>query len=78
MPIIKRFNPDEYVASHVRAIAIKKFPLLTIKNKEATMPLLEAHIDPKHKDIVLGGYGITKKQAKEIIEWMTKAVELIK
>lgn len=43
-----------------------------------TYPLVQAAVDPKHKDIVLNGYGVTKKQAKKLRDWLTKAIKEIK
>jgi hypothetical protein len=40
--------------------------------------IFEAHVDPKYKDIVINGYGITKKQAKQIRDWLTKAMREVK
>ncbi len=44
------------------------------KSKHGETYLLDAHIDPNHKDIVLNGFGIKKKQAKQIRNWLTKAL----
>lgn len=43
-------------------------------NHNEPYELLEAHIDPKHNDIVLSGFGITKRQTKQISNWFIKAV----
>ena len=39
-----------------------------------SITLVEAHVDPKWKDIVMNGYGITKKDAKKLRDWLTQAM----
>lgn len=39
------------------------------------VPLVEASVDPNHNDIVINGYGVKRKQAKELRDWLTKALK---
>jgi hypothetical protein len=43
-----------------------------------TITLVQAHIDPTHKDLVINGYGINKKQAKAFRDWLTQAMRHMK
>lgn len=49
---------------------------LDIKHKDRL--LLDIHVDVKHKDVVLNGFGITKIQAKKLRDWLTLALKEIK
>ena len=40
--------------------------------------IFEANVDPKYKDIVINGYGVSKKQAKQLRDWITKAIRQVK
>ena len=49
---------------------------LSIKNRpEQTAPLIEAVVDPTYRDIVLNGFGVKRKQAKALRDWLTKALK---
>lgn len=41
---------------------------------EQDREIFEAHVDPKHRDIVINGYGISKAHAKQMRDWLTKAI----
>lgn len=40
--------------------------------------LVQAVLDPKHGDIIINGYGVKKKQAKLLRDWLTQAIRRAK
>lgn len=36
--------------------------------------LVEAHVDPKHRDIVVNGFGISTVSAKRLRTWLNHAI----
>lgn len=51
---------------------------LTVSHLSHPVTLVEGHIDPKHKDIVINGYGVKKKQIKALRDWLTQAMRYSK
>lgn len=47
---------------------------ITIQYLNHPVTLVQGHVDPKYKDIVLNGYGIKKRHAKALRDWLTKAM----
>lgn len=47
---------------------------ITVEHLSHPVTLVQAHVDPKHQDIVLNGYGIKKKHAKALRDWLTQAM----
>lgn len=54
------------------------FPIHEVRVSHLSEPttLVEAHIDPKHGDIIVNGYGVKKKQAKALRDWLTRAIRI--
>ncbi len=47
---------------------------LTIIDQKYPVTLVQGHQDPKHKDIVINGYGVKKKHLKALRDWCTQAL----
>ena len=57
---------------------MKVMPTIKYAKGVAEFIVAEAHVDPRHNDIVFNGYGITRKQAKQIRDWLTEALRKTK
>ncbi len=47
---------------------------LTVSHLSAPITTVQAHIDFSHRDIVINGYGVKRKQAKALRDWLTQAI----
>lgn len=47
---------------------------LTVSHLSSPFTTVQAHVDPNHGDIVINGYGVKKKQAKALRDWLTQAM----
>ena len=47
---------------------------LTVSHLSVPVTLVQAHVDPTHKDIVVNGYGVKWKQAKAMRDGLTQAM----
>lgn len=51
---------------------------LTVSHLSCPVTLVQSAVDPKHKDIVINGYGVKYKQAKALRDWLTQALRSAK